>query len=281
VRRALNVRKAACVVHDNTMSTWVFSAGNTTTVVTRLISLGLASVTCCVVVLGIASFFVPVWWCAPSWPQPPSHQVSITDGVLVANWRGRISSSSFRDAVISIHALGASCNLRWGQQVGVWMHDQTGKPVNPRLLSMLDGRIPLWMLFVLAASFPSAVWAPRQMRWCMWAGALALPMVAAVRVMIFVPELGAEHQWAIGAHLHTESAVVRNFDLVARGWFVPATLVAIPALGYLGHWFRRDLRRRKGLCERCGYDLTGNVSGMCPECGRTTNGQLSPEDATE
>jgi hypothetical protein len=29
---------------------------------------------------------------------------------------------------------------------------------------------------------------------------------------------------------------------------------------------RRE-RREKGLCVHCGYDLTGNVSGVCPECG--------------
>jgi hypothetical protein len=31
------------------------------------------------------------------------------------------------------------------------------------------------------------------------------------------------------------------------------------------------LRRKKhyppGHCQKCGYDLTGNVSGRCPECG--------------
>ncbi len=42
-------------------------------------------------------------------------------------------------------------------------------------------------------------------------------------------------------------------------------------------WFtRRDIRRRlraqlakKGIpvCIPCGYDLTGNISGTCPECG--------------
>jgi hypothetical protein len=26
-------------------------------------------------------------------------------------------------------------------------------------------------------------------------------------------------------------------------------------------------RRKKGLCLTCGYDLQGNVSGVCPECG--------------
>ena len=35
--------------------------------------------------------------------------------------------------------------------------------------------------------------------------------------------------------------------------------------------YRRHLRlrehARKGLCPRCGYSLTGNVSGVCPECG--------------
>jgi hypothetical protein len=33
-------------------------------------------------------------------------------------------------------------------------------------------------------------------------------------------------------------------------------------------WRDEQQRRRKlGLCLRCGYDLTANVSGVCPECG--------------
>jgi hypothetical protein len=32
--------------------------------------------------------------------------------------------------------------------------------------------------------------------------------------------------------------------------------------------FRGIVRRDRGLCPACGYDLTGNVSGTCPECGR-------------
>ena len=30
---------------------------------------------------------------------------------------------------------------------------------------------------------------------------------------------------------------------------------------------RRQRRRGRGLCIECGYDLTGNMSGVCPECG--------------
>ena len=43
-------------------------------------------------------------------------------------------------------------------------------------------------------------------------------------------------------------------------WIVLVLLV--PALVWLWH----DRRIRPGSC-RCGYDLTGNVSGRCPECG--------------
>jgi hypothetical protein len=32
----------------------------------------------------------------------------------------------------------------------------------------------------------------------------------------------------------------------------------------------REERRARGQCPQCGYDLTGNVSGVCPECGAAT-----------
>jgi hypothetical protein len=32
-------------------------------------------------------------------------------------------------------------------------------------------------------------------------------------------------------------------------------------------WWRDRRRIPQGHCRKCGYDLTGNVSGRCPECG--------------
>ena len=34
---------------------------------------------------------------------------------------------------------------------------------------------------------------------------------------------------------------------------------------------KRARWKRAGRCAHCGYDLTGNVSGKCPECGTETN----------
>jgi len=52
--------------------------------------------------------------------------------------------------------------------------------------------------------------------------------------------------------------------------WVPFLILAL-ATGWL---FSSDHRRRKrrgaGCCEKCRYDLTGNTTGRCPECGSVT-----------
>jgi hypothetical protein len=47
-------------------------------------------------------------------------------------------------------------------------------------------------------------------------------------------------------------------------WFVMVPLAA----GTIVLWYRD--RSRPGHCQACGYDLTDNVSGRCPECGEET-----------
>lgn len=45
---------------------------------------------------------------------------------------------------------------------------------------------------------------------------------------------------------------------------IPFALAAVPT-GLL--MLRQRRSRRPGCCAACGYDLTGNLSGRCPECG--------------
>ena len=46
--------------------------------------------------------------------------------------------------------------------------------------------------------------------------------------------------------------------------WIPLVALAVPTALVWRRWFRRA---RPGHCPRCGYNLTGNVSGVCPECG--------------
>ena len=52
-----------------------------------------------------------------------------------------------------------------------------------------------------------------------------------------------------------------------RTWTVSTIFAAYPMLAFFRGPLRHWRRRRKGLCLKCGYNLEGNVSGVCPECG--------------
>jgi hypothetical protein len=55
-------------------------------------------------------------------------------------------------------------------------------------------------------------------------------------------------------------------SIIVPSWFAVIGTAVLPAC-----WVRRRIRNRvrgrRGFCPRCSYDLTGNVSGVCPECG--------------
>lgn len=57
--------------------------------------------------------------------------------------------------------------------------------------------------------------------------------------------------------------------LVVRSWALVCLFTAPTALwlALAGRRAFRGRRLRPGLCRHCGYDLTGNQSGRCPECG--------------
>jgi len=55
-------------------------------------------------------------------------------------------------------------------------------------------------------------------------------------------------------------------------WMPFATFGVYPmfvALAFVRHRYRHRQRRRRGQCVKCGYDLQGNTTGVCPECGES------------
>lgn len=60
------------------------------------------------------------------------------------------------------------------------------------------------------------------------------------------------------------------WSMKAPFWVVAAILLSYPAVSVARGPIRRRHRRRRGECEGCGYNLTGNTTGVCPECGSQT-----------
>jgi len=58
-------------------------------------------------------------------------------------------------------------------------------------------------------------------------------------------------------------------------WSLTALFATYPTITFIRAPVRRWRWRRKGLCLKCGYNLTGNVSGICPECGERVRATAS------
>jgi hypothetical protein len=59
---------------------------------------------------------------------------------------------------------------------------------------------------------------------------------------------------------------IESWFISPRDWQLMLLLAILPALS-LARFFRTRARIAKGGCVACGYNLTGNASGACPECG--------------
>jgi hypothetical protein len=80
-------------------------------------------------------------------------------------------------------------------------------------------------------------------------------------------------------HERTRAAVTGNQVTVSPSILrVPLWLVTL-IVGTPTAWLWWHDRRRvgPGQCRHCGYDLTGNVSGRCPECGAAVRSTGGPD----
>jgi hypothetical protein len=72
----------------------------------------------------------------------------------------------------------------------------------------------------------------------------------------------------LGFHLDRidDGSSIEGFVVRIPLWPPAAATFVMPALWCIGR-IRKHRRSKKGHCRICGYDLTGNQSGTCPECG--------------
>lgn len=61
--------------------------------------------------------------------------------------------------------------------------------------------------------------------------------------------------------------VIRNSQRGASYVLIPLWIPALLAGAAALYFHRKSRKNPPGHCE-CGYDLTGNTSGVCPECGK-------------
>ena len=67
----------------------------------------------------------------------------------------------------------------------------------------------------------------------------------------------------------TPVTIMTRYRLMCPSWFLAVTFSIMPAY-WLIRWRRLN---QAGGCLSCGYNLTGNISGVCPECGMAVAGK--------
>ena len=60
------------------------------------------------------------------------------------------------------------------------------------------------------------------------------------------------------------------YALFCPTWFLIGLFGSYPFISFVRGPLRRFSRRCRGLCVKCGYNLAGNTTGTCPECGSST-----------
>ena len=88
----------------------------------------------------------------------------------------------------------------------------------------------------------------RAIRFCKWAGTAICFVIASLAMSDF--------------SIKNDANIPIGLNAIGR-FLIPFVVVLLPT-AYL--WWR-DLPFPRGFCHVCGYDLTGNVSETCSECG--------------
>ncbi|HEY8748940.1 MAG TPA: hypothetical protein VIM11_13245 [Tepidisphaeraceae bacterium] len=78
-------------------------------------------------------------------------------------------------------------------------------------------------------------------------------------------EAGRE-DWQFAGFSYSNDSSAGLRDVLIPLWVISCLFAILPVLKALQTFMSR-LQRNDGLCPVCSYNLTGNTSGICPECG--------------
>jgi hypothetical protein len=103
-----------------------------------------------------------------------------------------------------------------------------------------------------------------------WATTVLWLICLAVTTLTFFRRISLRGQWEL-----TAGAIGKQQADVFIGLLPLWDVLVILAIPIMAFWILDQRKLPPGHC-RCGYDLTGNISGICPECGTP----VQPEDGT-
>lgn len=84
----------------------------------------------------------------------------------------------------------------------------------------------------------------------------------------WLPNVPNESPRSFGTYYSSQLAGGSRITKAYLPLWIPLVLFSMyPTIAFVRGPYRRHRRRKKGHCLKCGYDLTGNISGVCPECG--------------
>ena len=61
---------------------------------------------------------------------------------------------------------------------------------------------------------------------------------------------------------------------IGLGVMAAILIIVACVLSQVIYFCLRKCKVTPGFCQGCGYNLTGNTSGICPECGERVSGQV-------
>jgi hypothetical protein len=90
-------------------------------------------------------------------------------------------------------------------------------------------------------------------------------LITRAKVAILVAGTAAAALFQLFSYLHLGHLDKFFCVAVVVSWGYALAIAAVVAIPF--RWLRKTTPPKTGQCQKCGYDLTGNVSGRCPECG--------------